>query len=236
MALKVLSHDAYTASNSPLRSADTGSGCRSSSSVRGGNLSGRMRCRKETGSTVSAPSHRSDTTRTKYCGGMGSCTGTVKVSVCSSSRKRPLSMKSSWCSTVSPSTSSTSTTNISVDPCTLSSHLKSAVMVSSILSTLRVMGCTCAVRSSLGNWWMSLWMVLPILGKRTSSPISCGDMSRYRSHCSTSFFSSLRMISSGIALNCRSGIMDPHMRLSIILHRLRQRSVSDAHPRRSTIS
>lgn len=35
----------------------TGSGCKSSSSVHMGNFSGRRRCRKETGCTVSLPSH-----------------------------------------------------------------------------------------------------------------------------------------------------------------------------------
>mmetsp|Transcript_30308 Transcript_30308/g.77308 ORF Transcript_30308/g.77308 Transcript_30308/m.77308 type:complete len:233 (-) Transcript_30308:3948-4646(-) len=75
----------YSASNAGLRSAVGGSGCRSSSSVGGGNLSGRMRWRNDTGSTASACSHRSLTTRTKYCGGSGSDTGTVNDSTCSSS-------------------------------------------------------------------------------------------------------------------------------------------------------
>ena len=39
----------YRASKAGFRSADTGSGCRSSSSVGGGNFSGRMRWRKDTG-------------------------------------------------------------------------------------------------------------------------------------------------------------------------------------------
>jgi hypothetical protein len=51
-------------------SADTGSGCRSSSSVGGAYFSGRMRWRKETGSTASQPSHRSDTTYGRARGGM----------------------------------------------------------------------------------------------------------------------------------------------------------------------
>jgi hypothetical protein len=52
----------YSASNAGLRSALTGSGCRSSSSVGGGYFSGRIRCRNDTGSTASEFSHLSDTT------------------------------------------------------------------------------------------------------------------------------------------------------------------------------
>lgn len=144
----------YSASNDGLRSALTGSGCRSSSSVGAGNFSGRMRCLavggggwgrggshrilaeeagcvhrqegearlepaigglwpacpssgspsrdapepptppcllhgphlKDTGSEASHCSQRSLTTRMKYWGGTGSVTGTVNVSVCSSSQ------------------------------------------------------------------------------------------------------------------------------------------------------
>mmetsp|Transcript_42551 Transcript_42551/g.71011 ORF Transcript_42551/g.71011 Transcript_42551/m.71011 type:complete len:229 (-) Transcript_42551:4037-4723(-) len=65
------------ASYSGVRSAVTGSGCKSRSSVGGGYFSGRMRWRKDTGRRVSAPSQRSDTMRMKYCGGSGSSTGTV---------------------------------------------------------------------------------------------------------------------------------------------------------------
>ena len=39
---------------------------------------------------------------------------------------------------------------------------------------VRVMGCTWAESSSRGNWWTKRWIILPILGKRTSSPISWG--------------------------------------------------------------
>ena len=42
--------------------AEIGSACRSSSSVGGGYFSGRMRCRNDTGRTVSDCSHLSDTT------------------------------------------------------------------------------------------------------------------------------------------------------------------------------
>ena len=35
-------------------------------------------------------------------------------------------------------------------------------------------GCTCAERSRRGNWCTKRWIILPIFGKRTSSPISCG--------------------------------------------------------------
>ena len=48
-----------------FRRADTGRGWRSSSSVGGGNFSGRMRWRKDTGSWVSDAIHRSDTTWTQ---------------------------------------------------------------------------------------------------------------------------------------------------------------------------
>mmetsp|Transcript_1320 Transcript_1320/g.3149 ORF Transcript_1320/g.3149 Transcript_1320/m.3149 type:complete len:226 (-) Transcript_1320:708-1385(-) len=195
-----------------------------------------MRCRKETGMTVWAPSQRSLTTLIKYWGGMGSYMDTVKVTVCSSSMNLPLRIKISLCSVVSPSTSSTMMWKSSEAPCTWLSHWKSGVMVSSTLSTFRVIGCTEAESSSLGNWWMSLCTVLPIFGKRISSPISWGDMSKKRSQLSTSFFSSFLMISMGILENCLRGIMLPHILLSTILHRPRVRSVRLAHPLRSTIS
>mmetsp|Transcript_39769 Transcript_39769/g.98312 ORF Transcript_39769/g.98312 Transcript_39769/m.98312 type:complete len:205 (-) Transcript_39769:3824-4438(-) len=138
------------ASSAPT--AATGSGCRSSSSVCGGYFSGRIRWRKEMGSTVSAPSHRSLTARMKYCGGSGSEMGTVKVSTCSSCAKRALSTKSSWCRMPSPSTSSTRMWNCSAPPCVRTSNSKSGVIVSSTRSTVRVIGCTCALSSSRGNW------------------------------------------------------------------------------------
>mmetsp|Transcript_19852 Transcript_19852/g.55358 ORF Transcript_19852/g.55358 Transcript_19852/m.55358 type:complete len:242 (-) Transcript_19852:3921-4646(-) len=81
----------YSPSNVGLRRALTGRGCRSNSSVGGGNFSGRMRCLKETGRADSHCSQQSLTTRMKYCGGTGSVMGTVKVSVCSSSAKDFLS-------------------------------------------------------------------------------------------------------------------------------------------------
>ena len=43
----------YRASKAGFLSAETGSGCRSSSSVGGGNFSGRMRWRNDTGSVDS---------------------------------------------------------------------------------------------------------------------------------------------------------------------------------------
>lgn len=53
---------------------------------------------------------------------------------------------------------------------TLSSHWKSGVMVSSTFRVERVMGCKWTARSSFGNWWTYLWMVLPIFGMRINSP------------------------------------------------------------------
>jgi hypothetical protein len=44
MGLKVLYRSLYSSSNCLLRRADTGRGCRSSSSVGGGNFSGRISC------------------------------------------------------------------------------------------------------------------------------------------------------------------------------------------------
>ena len=38
--------------------------------------------------------------------------------------------------------------------------------------TYLVTGWMCTASSNLGSWWTYLWMVLPILGMRTSSPIS----------------------------------------------------------------
>ena len=43
-----------------------------------------MRCWKERATTDSAPSQRSETTRTKYCGGRGSWMGMAKTSSCGS--------------------------------------------------------------------------------------------------------------------------------------------------------
>mmetsp|Transcript_2747 Transcript_2747/g.6037 ORF Transcript_2747/g.6037 Transcript_2747/m.6037 type:complete len:361 (-) Transcript_2747:2165-3247(-) len=143
MGLKVV-RPLYRASNAALRSALTGRGCRSSSSVGGGNFSGRMRWRKETGSVLSHCSHLSDTTLIKYWGGTGSAIGTVKLRVCSSSENDFLSTQYWLYSTCSLSWSSTSTQNGSTYPCSLSSHLKSGVMVRSTLSMVRVIGCTWA--------------------------------------------------------------------------------------------
>mmetsp|Transcript_58155 Transcript_58155/g.185070 ORF Transcript_58155/g.185070 Transcript_58155/m.185070 type:complete len:308 (-) Transcript_58155:3640-4563(-) len=162
----------YSAAYLSLRSAVTGSGWRSRSSVGGGYFSGRMRWRKETGSWDSDPIQRSDTTRTKYCGGRGSWIGTVKLTWLSSSANCLLSTKYSWCKMDSPSPSSTRIQNGSTQPWIFSSHLKSGVMVRSTLRTERVMGCTCAASSRRGNWCTNLWIALPILGKRISSPIS----------------------------------------------------------------
>ena len=53
----------YSAAYSALRSAPTGSGARSSSSVCGENLAGRTRWVKGTAHSASACSQRSDTTR-----------------------------------------------------------------------------------------------------------------------------------------------------------------------------
>ena len=61
IGLKWLKADSYNTAYEPI--AETGSGCRSSSSVCGGYLSGRMSKRKETGKVVSAPSQRSETMR-----------------------------------------------------------------------------------------------------------------------------------------------------------------------------
>lgn len=60
------SADAYRASKAACRRAVTGRGWRSRSSVGGGNFSGRMRWRKETGSMVWELSQRSETTLMKY--------------------------------------------------------------------------------------------------------------------------------------------------------------------------
>eukprot|EP00967_Tisochrysis_lutea_P141467 scaffold259919_cov31-Tisochrysis_lutea.AAC.6 len=56
-----------------------------------------MRWRKEIGSVVSQPSQRSETTRTKYCGGRGSWIGIVKVRVWSSSANFAFRRNSSVC-------------------------------------------------------------------------------------------------------------------------------------------
>lgn len=52
-------------------------------------------------------SHRSETTRIKYCGGKGSKTGTKNVTRCSSWAYLDLSRKYSWWRMTSLSTSST---------------------------------------------------------------------------------------------------------------------------------
>ena len=57
---------AYNFSASGQRKAVKGNGCKSSSSVWGGYLSGKIRCRKDTGSKVCALIHLSETTRMKY--------------------------------------------------------------------------------------------------------------------------------------------------------------------------
>ena len=64
IGLKCVNAPSYSGAYCP--SAESGSGWRSSSSVCAGYFSGRMRWRKDTGSVVSALSHRSDTTRMKY--------------------------------------------------------------------------------------------------------------------------------------------------------------------------
>jgi hypothetical protein len=61
----------YSASQALLRSTVTGSGCRSSRSVGGWNFSGRTRLWNVTGTAVSEPSQRSETTRMKYSEGDG---------------------------------------------------------------------------------------------------------------------------------------------------------------------
>ncbi len=53
MGLKNGNFSVYRASKLEFRRADTGRGCRSSSSVGGGYFSGRIRCRNDTGSCVS---------------------------------------------------------------------------------------------------------------------------------------------------------------------------------------
>mmetsp|Transcript_3106 Transcript_3106/g.7164 ORF Transcript_3106/g.7164 Transcript_3106/m.7164 type:complete len:326 (-) Transcript_3106:3772-4749(-) len=171
--LKCVRRGAYSTSNPSARSADTGSGCRSSSSVGGGCFSGSSRCLKLTGMVVSEPSQLSDTRRTKYCGGSGSSSVTVNDTAWSSSALICLSRKNSWCRIISPSLSSTMIQNPCANPWTFSSHWKSGVSVRSTLSTERVMGCTCALSSTRGNWCTNLWIALPILGNRISSPISC---------------------------------------------------------------
>lgn len=61
-------------------------------------------------------SHRSETTRMKYCGGRGSNTGTKKVTRCSSWAYLALSRKYSWWRMTSLSTSSTRIQKASDDP------------------------------------------------------------------------------------------------------------------------
>ena len=149
------------------------------------------------GSVASHASHLSLTTRTKYCGGSGeSETGTVKVSRCSLSAWEPRSTKYWWWSSASPSASSTSTHHPSapavlffsvagaetppppalgtIIPRAAASQVKSGVSVRSTFSTERVMGCTDADSSSLGNACTSRWSARPALGARTSSPSSAG--------------------------------------------------------------
>ena len=100
---------AMTASNCLFFRAATGSGCKSSSSVGGAYFSGRMRCLKESGSVASQPSHLSEMTRTKYCGGSGSVMGRVNVMIESSSHLARVSRKPSWWMMISESASSTMT-------------------------------------------------------------------------------------------------------------------------------
>lgn len=63
--------------------AVTGCDVKSSSSVGGGNLFGRISDESAIGSIVSEPKNRSENTRMKYCGGSGSKSGTVNERISS---------------------------------------------------------------------------------------------------------------------------------------------------------
>lgn len=167
----------YNPSNCSFLSAVIGNGCKSSNSVGGKFFSGKIKCLKDTGSCVSAPIHLSDTILKKYWGGSGSKMGTKNLTECSSWQYFALSKKYSWWRMTSESTSSTRIQKASEAPCNFSSHWKSGVMVSSTFNIDLVMGWMWVDNSSFGNWWTYLWMVLPSLGTRTSSPISFGPKS-----------------------------------------------------------
>mmetsp|Transcript_10689 Transcript_10689/g.30011 ORF Transcript_10689/g.30011 Transcript_10689/m.30011 type:complete len:224 (+) Transcript_10689:2503-3174(+) len=176
MALKV-----SVPGNSPARffspRAATVRGCRSSSSVGGWTLEGRMRWRKDTGSVVSQFSQSSDTARTKYCGGIGSKTGTQNRNrnrwpICHFFR-----VNMSLASMVVDSLSSTSSQNRCCPPCTASSQAKSGCTVTCRCSCAREAGWMLAASSRLGNWCTRACSALPRRGFRATSPISWGDMS-----------------------------------------------------------
>mmetsp|Transcript_14013 Transcript_14013/g.46410 ORF Transcript_14013/g.46410 Transcript_14013/m.46410 type:complete len:223 (-) Transcript_14013:3034-3702(-) len=95
MGLKVL-NVGYKISYPSSLNTETGSGARSSNSVGGGSFSGNSRCLKLTGIWVSEPSHESDTSLTKYCGGSGSSKVTVKLTWWSSSALTCFNRKNSW--------------------------------------------------------------------------------------------------------------------------------------------
>mmetsp|Transcript_5726 Transcript_5726/g.16985 ORF Transcript_5726/g.16985 Transcript_5726/m.16985 type:complete len:209 (-) Transcript_5726:3954-4580(-) len=146
MGLNSLYLNSFASAGSPT--ALGSNGCRSSSSVGGWNLAGRIRWLNEMGSTDMEWSQRSEMTRTKYTGGNGSKMGTLKARACSSSVLLYFNEMTSWCRTFSPLTSSTKTWNSWAYPCTFRSNWNAGVRVRSMRSRDLVIGWICAPDNS----------------------------------------------------------------------------------------
>ena len=102
---------------------------------------------------------------------------------------------------LSLSTSSTRIQNASEWGWTFSFHWNSGVRVNSILNVDLVMGWMWETRSSLGNWWTYLWIVHP---NQLSNFIWTQII---QSLPGKFFFSIFFTTSSGIFLNCLSGLL-----------------------------
>jgi hypothetical protein len=132
----------YSSSTSSKSRCFTCAGNMSYSSVGAENFSGRSRCLKDTGKQVSDYSHLSESTFTKYCGGKGSCRGTVKLTLWSSSSWDWRSTNYSACRICSESQSCTNIQNGSAVPWYLESQLNSLwhFMSNSTLTKVLVRG------------------------------------------------------------------------------------------------
>lgn len=87
----------YNSSASLKSSSLTSVAGLSYNSIGGANLSGKIKCLKDTGRTASDCSHLSEMTLMKYWGGIGSYKGTVNVIICYSVESLSLRMNySEW--------------------------------------------------------------------------------------------------------------------------------------------